>query len=373
MVRDLGIRIGIIYPEVRACKDLTLPSLLLNRFQVRSYEEAHIPTLRMHGWNISPGFLKGTMLYWKKQAIRLFKNYIDIHGKPNLIHAQSALWGGVAAKAISEAYHIPYVLTEHRDNFLQETLFPNKKNCAWLLALMETVFDNAEQVVAVSHSLKKGIAKYMQRPKSEPIIIPNFIDTTFFCPSPTTVAPSFTFLTIAHLFKNKNVDVLIDAFHALQKNDRHCCLNIGGDGPERKFLEEKVKKLGLDSQVQFLGKLSRKAVKGALATAQAFVLPSQFETFGIVLIEALSMGLPVISTYSGGPEEIIQSHVGKLVPSNHTEALSAAMIDLKQNHNHYPPEKLRDYAVSHFGKHAIASKLADFYIRHCKSFRNMNS
>lgn len=137
-----------------------------------------MPTLRMHGWNLFPGFLKGAMKQWKHQAVKLFKKYVSAYGKPDAIHAQSAIWAGIAAQAIAAEHGIPYLITEHRDNFLHETLLPGN---VWLNEAVVAIFDYADQVIAVSHSLQKGVAKYMRYPKKRGACRSQFHRYGFLC------------------------------------------------------------------------------------------------------------------------------------------------------------------------------------------------
>lgn len=368
MVQQAGVKIGMIYPEIRPLKSLTPSLLRSNYFQSDHSVEDEIPTFRMHGWNIFPGFIKGTMKLWVATAERLFEKYLASHGKPDLIHAQSALWAGAAALKLSQKYDIPFIVTEHRDNFLRDQLLPGHAPTGWLDETMRNVFSCSDQAIAVSHSLKNGITRYLIDPKKDPIVIPNFIDTDFFYPQVKNTPTPFTFLTLAHLYRNKNIHILLEAFQRLLKVKKNLHLKIGGDGPEKVFLEKQAAELGISSHIQFLGKLNRDQAKNAYANASAFVLPSRYETFGIVLIEALSMGLPVIGTFSGGPKEIINDDVGKIVPPDDTQALMEAMASIEENYHQYSPSILREYVVSNFGKEAVVSKWLSAYSNY--NFKN---
>ncbi len=362
MVREAGIHVGVIYPEIRPLKTLTLPLLLKNYFQKSNHLEDGIPTYRMHGWNVFPKYIKGTMRQWAHVSLNLFERYVREEGMPDLIHAQSALWGGVAAKAIADKYKVPYVLTEHRDNFLHDNILPNHSADSWLDQLMRDVFGQAAQVVAVSQALKKGLARYLPGRSEEIVVIPNFLDMDDFAPALVPKSQeAFNFLTLAHLVKSKNIDLLLKAFQKVLKIDSKVHLNIGGDGPEREALMALAQQLGIGKHVTFLGKLLRPEVKAAFAASHAFVLPSHYETFGIVFIEALAMGLPVISTRCGGPEDIIHPGVGFLVTPNQAEELAERMVYIKNHQALYPVQALRDYAIRSFGKEAIVQRLVDLY------------
>ena len=93
---------------------------------------------------------------------------------------------------------------------------------------------------------------------------------------------------------------LLRAFAERFAGDPSVRLGIGGDGPERGRLHELAGSLAIAEQVDWLGALDRDGVRQAMCEADAFVLPSRLETFGVVVIEALACGLPVVATRSGG-------------------------------------------------------------------------
>src|SRR5699024_9955006 len=102
-------------------------------------------------------------------------------------------------------------------------------------------------------------------------------------------------------------------------------------GEEKANLLKLVRVLKIEEQVVFLGPLTREQVKEEVSSADAFVLSSKYETFGVVLIEALALGKPVIATKCGGPESIVTPEVGYLVENNSEEELSKAMSELIAN------------------------------------------
>src|SRR6188768_3953088 len=106
MLQQAGVKVGVIYPEIRPLKGMSPSLLLKNHFQTVSNVENGIPTVRMHGWNLFPKCLRGTQWQWKKAVYRLYEQYVKDFGTPQLIHAQSALWGGVAANYLSERFSI---------------------------------------------------------------------------------------------------------------------------------------------------------------------------------------------------------------------------------------------------------------------------
>ena len=98
-----------------------------------------------------------------------------------------------------------------------------------------------------------------------------------------------------------------------------------------------------------------------MSKAHAFVLSSQHETFGVVLIEALAQGLPLIATRCGGPEDIINKDNGLLVPINDVDRLAEAMFSIYNNYEKYDPEKLREHCKEEYSEKSISLKLIEIY------------
>ncbi len=171
----------------------------------------------------------------------------------------------------------------------------------------------------------------------------------------------FTFLTVAFLKKIKGIDILIRAFYEAFSNQDNIKLKIGGDGVEKERLMNLVDSLNLNNQVEFLGQLSRSEVSYEMQNNNIFVLPSRFETFGVVLIEALASGMPVISTKCGGPEDIVSKEVGELVKTDDVQQLRKALEYMYLNYYKYNPIKLSNYCKDNFGKEYITNKLLSIY------------
>lgn len=155
--------------------------------------------------------------------------------------------------------------------------------------------------------------------------------------------------------------MLIKAFAKAFKGNSSVKLKIGGDGEEKANLLELVRALNVEDQVFFLGQLTREQVKEEISSADAFVLSSKYETFGVVLIEALALGKPVIATKCGGPESIVTPEVGYLVENNSEEELSKAMLELIANKSKFNPENIRAYCLDNFSEEAVVAKLGKVY------------
>lgn len=357
MLKERGIKIGVIYPEIRPLKQFCPRLGLENRFQISYRLEQGLPTCRLHGWNLSPACLRGTMHVWCYAASRLFNHYVQQQGSPDLIHAHSSIWAGIAAARISEKTQIPFLLTEHRDQFLHATQLSKK----WLRQKIGKTFAASSKNLAVSSSLQKSLLSFLSPSPTQVTLLPNFIDQDFFISHTERPSLPFTFLTVAHLVKSKNIQCLLHAFQLLLQKDSQVKLQIVGDGPEKKYLQRLAEQLQITAHLEFLGEQPRLTLKEIYAKAHAFALPSLYETFGVVFIEALAMGLPVIGTRCGGPEDIITPEVGMLLEKNDAQQLAQAMLQIKENYAAYNPKKLRAYAATNFGKQIITDKLIEIY------------
>lgn len=280
------------------------------------------------------------------------KKYIKKFGKPDLCHLHSFSRGDVAF-LLKKKYGIPYVVTEHFSGFARKLL--SKKD----IEFAKEVFKAAEQRIAVSRKFSDHLYSFTGQ---KFIYISNMTDPNYFkIITKNKTSNVFKFLTIGSLDENKNQIMLIEAFYQKFKNSDNVKLIIAGEGPCERKLKDKVKKLNLENKIIFYGAATREQVKMLYNNSDVFVLPSKYETFGVVLIEALSCGLPVIATKCGGPESIIvDSNIGELVEINKND-LADAMEKLILNKNKYNEEYIRKYAVDNFSKDVVTSKLIELY------------
>ena len=120
--------------------------------------------------------------------------------------------------------------------------------------------------------------------------------------------------------------------------------------------------LGLADRVTFLGHCTREQVVQEMTLADALVISSNHETFGVVAIEALMSGTPVVSTRCGGPEDIIEEgRDGYLVAKNDPTALAQGLLRLSREQTRFDPGELRQRCVARFAEAAFARRHAEVY------------
>jgi glycosyltransferase involved in cell wall biosynthesis len=162
----------------------------------------------------------------------------------------------------------------------------------------------------------------------------------------------------------KGTDVLLRAFAQAFAGRGDVVLEIGGGGPLEPSLRALAAELGIAGQTTFLGLLTRAQVREAMWRADAFVLPSHIETFGVVVIEAMATGLPVASTACGGPQDtVVPGETGLLVPPGDPAALAAAMRRLHAERGAWAARagSIRRRAEACFSHPVVVRRLLEVY------------
>ncbi|MEK7462333.1 MAG: glycosyltransferase [Patescibacteria group bacterium] len=196
---------------------------------------------------------------------------------------------------------------------VEHNTYPNKK---WLHRIIDRILATfTYRIVAVAPGVVDFLVREVGIKRGKCVVIQNGVDLKQLqSVSESEVlkaraslglgATEHIVITVGQLIRQKNQGLLIEAFAQFVKKHTDYKLVIIGEGAKRSELEAQIKALGLESKVLLAG--IKKPVAPFLATADFFVLPSLFEGFGIVCIEAMALGLPVIATKVTGPDVYIR-------------------------------------------------------------------
>ena len=294
----------------------------------------------------------GSARYYKNLR-KIYKKIVSDGHKIDLIHAHSYLPAGLAAVRLGKTQNIPVVVTEHASVVLKKQLSEER------ISLLKEVVAEAKAFICVSRALKKSVQELTNNIR-EPIIIPNAVDSRFKY-SERKESDIFTFISIGNLVRSKRFDLTIEAFSLCFKRNQNVKLKILGEGILRKELEELTVKYGIEEQVIFTGRVSRESVVKELQTAKVFVLPSDYETFGVVYIEAMACGLPVIGTKNGGAEDIISRKNGILIEKNNVSLLAKAMKKTYEEYNAFNCENIARECQRNYGEETISERILETY------------
>ena len=359
-LKRAGYKVGVISSQSRSFRDLS--QYIESSLQYE--EDKGIPTYRYYEKSFLPKrFISREKLLRKiiNSGLKVFKYYIKEQGIPDIIHAHNCLYAGKISFYIKKEYGIPYIITEHSSAYgrglIKEDIKP----------IIKKVFKYADVKTVVSTKLGNLLENMFGKDVCPWLSVYNILENIFEKESQLLSGQNkrddnlFKFLNIASLDSKKNHFNLLKAFSNEFNKDKNVKLRIGGNGPLRNDLEVFSRELGIEDQIVFLGLLNRSKVLTEMKNCDAFVLSSDYETFGVVLIEALACGKPVISTACGGPEDIVNKKNGILIPVKNVKALQEAMRFMYLNSKRYDRNLIRNGCINRFGEKAFINTLKEIY------------
>jgi glycosyltransferase involved in cell wall biosynthesis len=350
-----GCRVGVIHPDLRSLREWR--SITSGPRGICCELDHGVATYRSCGMNWFPRTAGPAAWLHVWHGLRLYERYVAANGRPDVLHAHSLLFAGAVAAEIRRRYGVPFVVTEHSSTFARglvstEALRVAKAACA-----------QAAHRFAVSHALARLLDRVLMPEGANWEYLPNTVSEDFIIEAVAHRRDDsdFHFINIGMMNENKGQASTLRAFADIARTYPEVRLIFVGDGPCRTFLENETRALGLADRVVFTGILAREAVCKSIAAADVLVLSSRYETFGVVLIEALALGKPVIATRCGGPESIVEEGDGVLVPVDDVPSLAAAMSRMRSSRATYDREAIRASCLRRFSEAAITSRLKALY------------
>jgi glycosyltransferase involved in cell wall biosynthesis len=277
-----------------------------------------------------------------------------------LVHAHTSYQDGTAALALRTRYHVPYVLTEHTGPF--RCLLENSRIRRQSLRALA----RADKVWCVSSSLADEVRSHLPARCREHIhTLANGVDTSVFHPpphwAPDPAAPRL--LGVLALEENKAPLLLLEAFRRLRQAVPGATLDLVGQGPLEEAVRAFIRTHDLGDSVLLWGQCPRQDVARLMRErCDVLVLCSHSETFGVVLIEALASGKPVVATRCGGPNDIItEPSLGALCPPGDVESLTKTLILVTRSLASFNGRTIRQRAQERFDYGHLAATLAAEY------------
>jgi L-malate glycosyltransferase len=307
-----------------------------------------------------PGFYRFNQERYATRFKKTLEKFLEKQSRPDIVYAHSALFAGYAAADWCKKNNVPLVIQEHRSRFsnhpLSTQLLPH-----WQLPYAKKAYYNASAFFSISSSIKTRIQTLFPKMKAKVHDIPNMTDTNFFSLKPERKSDICHFLAIGRLEYYKGMDVLINAFLSWCNKYSDAHLTIIGEGKQLPKLRKQCALNRLEEKVTFKGHQSKDEILKALHDCDALILPSRFEAFGVVAIEALSSGTPVIATRSGGPEDIVNKQNGILCEANSSEAIYQALTEFYETRNRFNKEQIRQDAIDKYNKLALSNKIITIF------------
>jgi glycosyltransferase involved in cell wall biosynthesis len=249
----------------------------------------------------------------------------------------------------------------------------------WSVALKnwveQRVYRRCDRFIVLSNAFGKILHEHYQIPWDKIHVIPGGVDTRRFQMDLSREQARqilgwqpdrFTLFTPRRLVKRVGLDVLLNAFAKVKLRCPEICLAIAGRGAQEVALKQQASELGIESHVKFLGYLPDEQLPIAYQAADLTIMPSQsLEGFGLVLLESLACGTPVLCTPVGGMPEVLNPFCPDLITASSDEmAIAERLGDLLTGKIPLPSRQAsREYASSHFDWQIIAPQVRDVLLR----------
>ncbi|MEK6916592.1 MAG: glycosyltransferase [Nanoarchaeota archaeon] len=351
-----GHKVAIAAPEYPGYKDKKQKNITVKRFS--SFSFPPYPEIRISHPNI----------YTFKQLILDFE--------PNIIHTHTPGTLCLLALLFAKQYNIPIITTYHTSfpdvmiytspakllkldflfnkiKIVQSTKFENiqkklqktlekirmpkleKKSRELsrkrILSITNVFYNKHDLVIAPSERIKKDLVKH--KLKSKVIVISNGIEIKKF-KKKNKYNKFPKFLQIGRVGFEKKIDIVIDAMSILIKKYPKAKLTIVGDGPAMETLKKQVSKLNLEKNVEFTGFVPRNKIAKIYRNHDVFITASEMETQGLVLLEAMASGLPVIGVnVLAIPDVVHNKKTGFLVKRGDYKAIARKMCKFIEEPN----------------------------------------
>ncbi|RLF18827.1 MAG: hypothetical protein DRN06_00400 [Thermoprotei archaeon] len=280
---------------------------------------------------------------------------------PDLIHAHYSFnWLPPLLLAIGSQLNIPGIVTSH-------SALPGYEYdpVRYLYALMphRLLLSKAQVMISVSRAVDHLMAALVNK-RVRRVIIPNAVDTNKYRPSHREPSDPLV-LYVGRLIYRKGIHVLLHAFKKVIKEEREAKLVIAGSGYMEPFFKALASSLKLRGYVEFRGNVSDEVKAEFYRRAWLTVVPTLYgEGFGIVAIESMASGTPVVASEVGGLKEVVDNEVsGLLVKPNSPKKLAEAVIALLQDPvlRKRLSVNARLKALKEYAWDSVASQIIDIY------------
>ena len=252
-----------------------------------------------------------------------------IKNRYQFINTHFVLPTGPLGFVLSKLFHVKNILSIHGGDISDPSEKRSPHNHLLLRKIIHFLLNQAHQVVAQSTNTRQNAMRYYQ-PKRKIHVIPLSYEPYSFLPKSRSElgldANRVYLISIGRIVKRKGFDYLIRSLALL---DEHIVLLIIGDGSGKSKLKQIVARLNLQHRVNFMGDIPEETKFQYLAVSDLYVLSSLHEGFGIVLQEAMQVGLPIVSTNCGGQLDIVADGInGILVDPCNESALADAVMQV---------------------------------------------
>lgn len=291
-------------------------------------------------------------LFWKAY-FKLLKKI-----KPfDFVHLNEIYPFGIFALHLKWFQKKPFIISEHWTGYH----FPLSKKINFLEKIISRkIAKEASFLCPVSNSLKEQMKSL--NIKGNYNVVPNVIDTSLFIPS-NSKEKNYTIIHVSNLLdKQKNISGMLRVAKQLEKKiDNFTWKFIGGS---KENYQPLIDKLNFSTaKIEFINHISHNKLITHLQSSNLFVSFSNYETFGVVMVEAISCGVPVISTNTGILNELKLTDYCRIIPIEDEEKLLNEVLTMYNLNKTIDKEEMHAFVAKNYKKEIIANQFSELYFK----------
>jgi len=253
---------------------------------------------------------------------------------------------------------LPWVHTEH---YSQLVTPPASVRMAMVILALKPLFRKPTETIAVSRSLASVIDRYRKR--SSTIIDNEVMRPNGALPANRDVSQVLRMIGVGGIISRKGPIPAVEALAELRSRGVPAELVWVGDGAQRDEMLGTAKDLGVAEHLTLTGQLTPEQLSKELLASDLFLLPVYTETFGVAIAEALTHGLPVVATGTGGHEEFLKPEYSRLISERRAAPLADAVQEVLSSPETWNRERIARAAQERFSDDARRDAYRDVYAR----------
>lgn len=333
-----------------------------NHLSYGIFVKNQVEALRKAGMNVEIGVntdpstgMKNALKKYILWAMKVMKKGLFQKGSISITHAHYVFPSGVFSLLLKKIFKIPYIVTAHGGD-IEKMAKKNANIRKWTTRILK----ESSHVIAVGPILAKQIEADFHVPKEKISIMSMGVNREVFKEGDKEDArkllnlspDDFIFSFVGNVIKQKGVEELLQAFEQVKlSTNKRVKLAIIGSRRDESFME-KIAPL-LNDDVLLIDPVKQQDLVTWFQASDVFVLPSHIEGFGLVALEAIACGTPVIASDVGGLSSLLSNDAGHLVESQNVSSLKEEMLRSLEAENYYNHDATRKVLYTHDEKNII--------------------
>lgn len=322
----------------------------------------------------SNGYVQKLALYYYLsdffRALEKFKNQQDL--KYDLIHSHYWLSGRLG-NWVQDRWNIPHVVMFHTLGIVKNIAGVADREPDLRIATEKKLTRTCDRILAPTEREKRNLLRHCHTPAEKIGVVPCGVNLDLFQPMDKAAARQFLgfdqdesiLLYVGRFDPIKGIDRLLEAMTYLKHLKRTRLVIVGGDGPdtpEYRNLQQLTIKFGIQESVCFVGRVEQYQLPPYYSAADALVIPSYYESFGLVGLESLACGTPVVATPVGAMEHIVKDgKTGQMVSDASPRGLAKSIATIISNSEQMLSTSAIRATVHDYGWSNVASAVINEY------------